>query len=131
MSDSDLKEQRKKNLEQLKATGINVYPYSYKPDCTLGKRKISRKTNSSHKVTPSLQILIKAGVNFFTASWITNCIQAKKNPESIAKKIGNNPVINWEILAESHFKIEIPKKITRTARLTLKLTFSFKKNQLR
>ena len=37
MSDSDLKEQRKKNLEQLKATGINVYPYSYKPDCTIQK----------------------------------------------------------------------------------------------
>ena len=68
MSDSDLKEQRKKNLEQLKATGINVYPYSYKPDCTIQK------------------VLEKSGVNFFTASWITNCIQAKKNPESIEKK---------------------------------------------
>ena len=44
MSDSDLKEQRKKNLEQLKATGINVYPYSYKPDCTI--QKVLEKSDS-------------------------------------------------------------------------------------
>ena len=31
----NLKEQRKKNLEKLKASGINVYPYSYKPDYTI------------------------------------------------------------------------------------------------
>ena len=30
-----------------------------------------------------------------------------------------------------HFKIAMPKKITKTAILTLKLTFSFRKNQLK
>ena len=40
----NLKEQRKKNLEKLKATGINVYPYSYKPDCTI--QKVLEKSDS-------------------------------------------------------------------------------------
>ena len=44
MSDSDLKAQRKKNLEQIKATGVNTYPYSYKPDYTI--QEVLEKTDS-------------------------------------------------------------------------------------
>ena len=40
MNETDLnnqtqKEQRQQKLEKLKTSGINVYPYSYKPDYTI------------------------------------------------------------------------------------------------
>ena len=132
------KEQRQK-IRTTQSYGSHVYPYSYKPDYTI--QEVLEKADSliqteqpesAKKFSLAGRIKVsRAGVNFFTASWMSNCIQAKKNPESIAKKMGNNPVINWEILAESHFKIAMPKKITRTAIFTLKLTFSFRKNQLK
>ena len=79
------KEQRQQKLEKLKATGVNVYPYSYKPDYTI--QEVLEKADS--------------------------LIQTEQ-PES-AEKIGKSPAINCDKFEESHFKIEMPKKITRTA----------------
>ena len=89
------------------------------------KEQSQKEQSQKEQRQQKLEQLKATGVNVYPYSY-----KPDYTIQEVLEK-ANNPVINWEILAESHFKIAMPKKITRTAIFTLKLTFSFRKNQLK